>query len=222
MVIYLVLLTQLVGIKSGRYNPVVSFVFLPVLGFVFSALAISRSGILTTGFLVIVSLFSLFSHSGGFKNISLALAFLILLTGVISSSQIDVIGSYFYKFDTKGLELAEREDVIDAYFNSITPFSFFFGPKNLDKISGDITLHNSYLHWHASYGFGSIVIIGYILVFMRRIVFAFPLIFWLTLVLLFRSFSDQILLSEGILMGLPLFMCLAWNDKKLISYSSTL
>lgn len=91
---------------------------------------------------------------------------------------------------------------------------FSLPDDNFISSVGGLTFHNSYIHWHFTYGFGSVLIL---IIVMRSIVKSFMREVYLNLlliVLLVRSFSDQILLSDGILFGLPLFLIITINDRK--------
>lgn len=126
-------------------------------------------------------------------------------------NQFDIINQYFYKFETQGFESEDREYLIYSYINSMSLLDFFIGNRDFPLI--DLTLHNSFLHWHLKYGIGSLFFCIIVIRKMLHLISFNFSIFLILLVILFRSWSDQILVSDGILMGLPFFSALSWQDK---------
>lgn len=217
LVIYMVILTQLIVlIKYGGGN-LITHAILPFGSLIFSVLAIGRGGIISSGLLFIFSVLHLY-----FKNKKMQFNILILFIGIFFVgiwffnlldvlNQFDIINQYLYKFETQGFESEDREYLIYSYINSMSLLDFFIGNRDFPLI--DLTLHNSFLHWHLKYGIGSLF---FCIIVIRKMLhlmsFNFS-IFLILLVILFRSWSDQILVSDGILMGLPFFSALSWQDK---------
>jgi hypothetical protein len=212
LAIYLVILTQLIRLRKCGTASIITHFVLPFCALVLSTAAIGRSGIITSGILFITSLFWLL-HTSKYRIYKFIMLFAVVGgVGFYVFQNIQVGDDYLYKFETKGFDLAEREDVIANYINNISFLEFFIGPVDRDNLYDDITLHNSYLHWHLSYGFGSIIIVLMIFGFISRVMRKYPWIAFTLIIILLRSFSDQILLSDGILMGLPLFLIFQWDD----------
>jgi len=215
VLIYLTTVTICIAYINNKTQEVLINLILPFLCLIFSVIALGRSGIITSFFLFIASIINSLNN---IKNNSVIKWFIFFTSiGIIYfvSENFDIIEStYLYKFDTKGLDLAERGYIIDLYIDNIDIISFIFGPLNVDSIYmyEGITLHNSYLHWHYSYGLGAFIIFFLVLKSTFKS-FKYSTYFNLLLALiLVRSFSDQILLSDGILLGLPLFIILMMND----------
>lgn len=217
LVIYLVILTQLIVLFKYGGGSLITHAILPFGALIFSVLAIGRGGIISCGLLLIFSVNHLI-----FKNRKVNLNVLILLIGIFFVgiwffnildvlNQFDIFNQYLYKFENQGFKSEDREYLIYSYINSLSTLDFFIG--NWDFSLLDLTLHNSYLHWHMKYGLGSLFFCLIILRKMWHLISLNFSIFLILLVVLFRSWSDQILVSDGILFGLPFFTALNWQDK---------
>ena len=223
LILYLTITTICIHrINNNTGFKMIVYFVLPLIGMFFCVLALGRAGILSSILLIASSLLYL-SRDKLNRNKTRIFLLLIAVTliPVIFDNFDQIEASYLYKFQTKGLELDERADVIDLYFDKINVISFIFSVPDVNSIyySEGITLHNSYLHWHFSYGIGAIFI--FILLFKSILVsFRRDLnLNILLVIILMRSFSDQILLSDGILMGFPLFLIIMINDSN--SFLST-
>lgn len=216
--IYLTITTIAVSnLYTKKANLIVHF-GLPLLTVVFSVLALGRSGIISSLLIFLVSSLHLV-NSKGRQNVSKYVFFLILIgLGIFIYQYIDYIeSSFLYKFERKGIDLDERADVITMYLNSMDMYAFFFSYPSLDWIFAvqGITLHNSYLHWHFSFGFGAFIILYLIFRSSISIYKLSKYMCFLLLIIMIRSFSDQVLLSDGILLGLPLILIVMTNDYRI-------
>jgi hypothetical protein len=217
--LYMCLTTLLISHLYNRKTTIAINFILPSLTLMFSVFALGRSGIISSIILLIVSVI-FFLNDKGKGNLIKYLFFLILIViAIIVYKNIDFIeSSFLYKFERKGLDLDERGDVINMYIENLDLFSFAFSFPTLDfiyTIQG-ITLHNSYLHWHYSFGLGAFIILFLIVRAGINIYKSSKYLCLLLIIIMVRSFSDQVLLSDGILMGLPLMLLLMMNDYNLI------
>jgi len=217
VLIYLTITTICIARINSKVPTLLVYFVLPLLCVAFSVIALGRSGIISSLMLFFASIFYLIKDK---KNKSKIRAFLVVISlGMIYlvSEKYDAIeANYLYKFQTKALELDERGDVINLYTDKIDFLSSIFSVPDINFIAAleGITLHNSYLHWHFSYGLGAFLIFILILQSIFKSIKQEVYLNLLLVIILVRSFSDQILLSDGILLGLPLLMIIAINDHK--------
>ena len=215
--IYLTITTILVSNLFTKETKLAIYFGLPLMTVVFSVLALGRSGIISSILILIVSSLH-FINSKGRQHLSKYFFLLIVLgLGIFVYQYIDFIeSSFLYKFERKGIELDERGDVISMYLNNLDLYTFLFSYESLDWIFTvqGITLHNSYLHWHFSFGFGAFIILFLILKSGASTYKTSKYLAFLLGIILIRSFSDQVLLSDGILLGFPLILLIMINDYK--------
>jgi hypothetical protein len=208
--------------RNDAYSKLQLFVLLPLLALIFSTLAIGRSGILSTFILFFGSTFLFMKHSNRISKFQkrFVLVSVILVFAYVLSSSLDyLMEAFLYKFEDRGVDLEGRGTVIKDYLSGLTFRTLFFSYESLDFIFSqrNLTLHNSFLNWHYSYGFvGVIILFKTILILFKslRSQLYFSLILF---IICLRSFTDQVLFSDGILLGFPFLyaiLCIDFNLKE--------
>jgi hypothetical protein len=215
LVLYLTIVTICVSHIYENKDNIIIHLFFPLMTLIISVLALGRSGIITSVLLLLICLSHILIKQK--KNIFslISVVFIISAASYYFVQNLDYIqNSFLYKFETKGMGLDERAVVLDLYLNKIDIVSFFYSLPNLDFIfsTQGISLHNSYLNWHYSYGFGAIILVIIILFTLIKLFLKDRFLSFILTTILFRSFSDQVLLSDGILLGLPFMLIFAIYD----------
>lgn len=214
LAIYLALMVLLISkVRDGKVSK--GYILsVPIGALIISVMAVGRSGILSSLLLYTVCMLSS-SQNRKFKSALVLNICAMAVLGYFVSVNFDYLFDMFlYKFDTKQLDLDGRDSVFNAYFQSLDTLAVIFSYSDLSFLmtTYGLTLHNSYLHWHYSYGIGIILLAAIIL----RSLFDFArtdlFLCGLLIVILARSFSDQVLLSDGILLGLPLILLIAQSE----------
>lgn len=215
LLMYLTITSSCVALINTRVPNFLVHLLLPLLCMIFTILALGRAGIITALLLFFVN--TLYYFDGIKKNGWKILIFLFLLSiALFTSDRFDSIQSnYLYKFERKGFDLDERGDIINLYLEKLDFLSSIFSLPDYSfmRAVGGLTFHNSFIHWHYTYGFGSFLILFLVI---HSIFKSFRREIYLNLLLvlvLVRSFTDQVLLSDGILLGLPFFLIIAINDR---------
>lgn len=105
-----------------------------------------------------------------------------------------------------GTASPEREFVWTTYVEHQDLATFFFGlnPRLFQQQVG-LTLHNSYLALHASYGIAAIIVV-LASVILLPLTLRKPLVTVILFTILFRGMTDVVLLADGLMLGTPFFM----------------
>jgi len=208
VVMYTVLVPFLIAKLRPKEDWKTELLFLSMGALALSVFALGRSGILACLMLVGVNVYN------GLRGARRVFSVGVILIVVSFASywvyvNLDSISSVFlYKFETRGFESQERSMIIKNYFDRLDAYSLLFSYPDITRfltVHG-ITLHNSYLHWHFSYGIGAVLVLNVIVGAAYKLLSAQVDVFVVLIVLMMRSYTDQILLTEGVLLGLPLML----------------
>ena len=170
-----------------------------------------RSGIMSSGILLLGSIW--------LKNKKIFFATIITLFIVLSPYLELILSLYFNEFYLEGFDNNSRNWVLNTYINNMNFFDFFIGVdyQIIEKIT-TISLHNSFLSIHSTYGIGLFFILGMLLLnFIRSINHLSWILF--TIVILLRSYTDSVLITNGLMFGSLLFFLsneMFYLNKKLI------
>ncbi|MDA7537420.1 hypothetical protein N9292_02730 [Akkermansiaceae bacterium] len=217
LALYLAMIPLIQSIINGEEKNLIVNIILPIGALIFSIIAIGRSGIVVSGIYLVGNLYLYFINHR-LRGIMLPT---ISVIGVFVFNQayplMELVRfDYLYKFQTKGLILDARLDLITYYISLIDFRTLIFSTPDLQlRERMGMTLHNSYLSWHYQFGFFAFIILAITLKVCFFTVLRYKYLALLLVVILVRSFSDQILLTDGILFGLPfiLSVTLAENYK---------
>jgi len=202
-------------INKGGVNLILNIIF-PMLALSFSIIAIGRSGIIvsTIFFLGNLTLY-VRNHKHKFMILSIFIIFFAFSFSKLYSFIDFITNDYLFKLINKGATSEVRKDIVDYYFSKINFRTLLFSIDNLDldKQMG-VTLHNSYLSWHYKYGFFSFVIFYMTILTFFKSLKTDKVLSIILIVILIRSFTDLILLTEGILFGFPFILALLLVDYK--------
>lgn len=202
-------------INKGGVNLILNIIF-PLLALCFSLIAIGRSGIIVSTIFFLGNLTLYFrDHKHKFMILSIFIIFFAFLSSKLYSYIDFITNEYLFKLINKGTTSDVRKDIVDYYFSKINFRTLLFSIDNLDldKKMG-VTLHNSYLSWHYKYGFFSFVIFYITILSFFKSLKRDKVLSIILIVILIRSFTDLILLTEGILFGFPFILALLLVDYK--------
>lgn len=216
LVLYISIMPLLIHKLNNGGTHLIINIILPILAFTFSLFAIGRSGIMVSGIYLLGNMYLyLINHKNKYKILLMVLIVLYIMSNEIMNYFEILNNDYLYKINNRGLQLEARQDIIDYYFSKINFITIFFSIDNLELSEKlGLTLHNSYLSWHFRFGFFSFIILYISLKSLFQSLKANKSIALILLVILIRSFTDQILLTEGILLGLPFILSLTIDNYK--------
>jgi hypothetical protein len=207
-IISVIMLIQasLIYLESNQQS--VNFTYLPaLLSFLISIWAMGRSGILSSGLLLIGVLIATLTLENRKRNVIVTIMILIgIFFMFIQDINVKIISNFvtnynlfFRNFERIGLESNARDYIRIEYISQITSSIkyFVFGlPIETNSIfsSFNYNLHNSYLRLHANYGIGGFLLI--IIPIVSLIISSFSqkemLLVFITLAFLTRVFTDTI------------------------------
>ncbi len=218
LALYITIVPLLIHLLNNGKASLLLYIVLPFLCFMLSVFAVGRSGIVTSFLLLGGNIFLYYkNHKHKFKILLLYSSFIILIFYFLLPNFQFFLDSYLYKFTTREFALEDREDIIELYLNKMDFLTSFFSINSLEMISkNDLTLHNSYLHWHFAFGVFGLFILFISLKSLVKLFKINKIYFLILAVVLLRSFTDQILFSEGILLGLPFLLIISLIDFKFV------
>lgn len=211
LLIYTTIIPILLNELNTRKSNLTVNVIFPLLSLALSITAVGRSGILSSAVLFSGSIYYYLTNTERFRY--LLYPFFILLFSsfyFLLLPYIDFINdSYLYKFNNRGIQLESRQEIINFYISQIDLKSFIFSFDNIKQVQYlGLTFHNSFIHWHFSYGIFSVFLFLLTIRSFIKLIRHNIYLSILFLVIILRSFTDQILYSDGILIGLPFILIL--------------
>lgn len=190
-------------LNLGKYSlvPAISCFLLCLFSF-------GRSGMIASfllmAFLLLFKIFRLLRSQNTLIKLGFAVLFSLTLYSFLYFYQLAENVDAFRTFEDRALDSAERSYILSSYLNYIfeSPLSFLLGNHSdffLNTIG--IDPHNSYLAWHNYLGMSSFILIIYCFYTLVRLL-RFNIIFASLLLTIFlRSFTDDVLLTDGVFFG---------------------
>ena len=216
LVLYISIVPSLIYQLSNRGAHLILNIIFPTIALSLSIIAIGRSGIIVSSIYFLGNIY-FYLNNYKYKYAS----FLIISLGLLIfsyelKSSFELINDvYLYKINNRGVKLESRQEIIDYYLSKLNFFTLIFSLESLNlKEKMDLTLHNSYLCWHFKYGFFSFLILYISLRSFFKSLLRNKKLALILIVILTRSFTDQILLTEGILLGFPFILSLIMVNTK--------
>lgn len=173
-----------------------------ILIFIICVMANGRSGIASSVFLLIFL---------GLKYNLKKMIPLLCISLILTIYFLDfILNNIFREFAFEGAKSFERLFIMYEYFDRIDLATFFTGIpyQSFDNLkSYNLAFHNSYISIHSEYGIGLLFLLAVILALLitskERYFYGIILV-----VILFRSYTDSILITNGLFMGALLFYVL--------------
>lgn len=175
-------------------------------------LSTGRSAILASS--LMVSLIYLVDYISG-RRLFRAIIVIVIAAVLVSEYLLDFIMFYTIKFQEQGFTEQGRFIIFDLFVKKVVEWdSLIFGVDySRLYVEQNLTIHNSYLSMHSRFGIG--VVLFFIIAFkaLVRSFRYYKIGLVILLPLLFRSFTDTILISDGFLMG-PLFFAIVFSAER--------
>lgn len=210
--IYLILVEQSRNSISISMIFAVSFVYIAyhqankliplwpaIITFIVSVQAIGRSGIISTGLLLIgIILLRIIKMRNLFKKLLTTIIIIIIIYYVFFFNYDFLSHNYFYYLESNKFESEGREEIWSYYFNQIenNPLYFIFGTTNEDSYminKWNNNYHNSFISLHSRIGIFAIPVMVAMVASLFRYWSNNKLYFLLLLVFSVRSFSDEVI-----------------------------
>lgn len=214
--IYIASLYYISSVSDGRRITLIPAVIV----FLICLAAIGRSGIISSALLLLSIAFALLRSKSSLAFQVALLGggiFLLLNAGIIIETVSEGVDGMLVQFERKGFESLARQFILIEYWDRLDFYTMIFGvdPRAISfaySAREGMTLHNSYLAMHSTYGFGFFIII-----------FVIGLAFWnhlknrlwlaiLMLVILTRSSTDTVLLTSGLFFGVIIMYAVVYYD----------
>lgn len=163
-----------------------------------SLYATGRSGILSS----LLLLFFVVSTQYSSRKYVFHLAIVLVVLSFFSEElylfwQLGVL-----KFSNQGFTEDGRVIVYDFFIKNINFTSLLFGMDYSSLIvSESLTTHSSYLSLHSRFGIGILLVFYQILFIIRRSIAQERIYFFILMVILLRSLTDSLLISDGYMFG---------------------
>lgn len=197
-----ILIMNIITIYMVKFRQKETITILPAfIGFFLSIMAIGRSGIVTSGFLLVLVLWLKWRH---FSVLKKAVSFLALITPILAimflkwGAILNILEnmSVFEKFTNGGLDSPSRDIIKEAYLSNINSFTFFVGYNYADNYwfqHYGLNPHNSYIRLHYFSGILFFVIILLLLMSLLKLVKKNIFFAGMLAVILIRSWTDSVI-----------------------------
>lgn len=166
-----------------------------IMTFIVCVWAIGRSGIISSGLLLIGIIFlKIIQMRKLLFKLAIVFSILLFLLFIMLNIE-DIISNYFPYFKLAGTDLTGREEIWNHYFNQIkNPMYFVFGGE-LDSymMKWDYNYHNSFITLHYQIGIFAIPVMVAIVISLFRYLLNNKLYFLLLLVLILRINTDYLM-----------------------------
>lgn len=162
--------------------------------------ATGRSGIISSSLLVFSVIIIEYSKPRHIFIIGLSVFIALFM---FSNYVIEFWKAGTIKFYEQGFSEEGRLTILNFFLNNINLKSIIFGVdfKNL-FIYEDLTTHNSFLSLHSRFGLGILLIISQIFFIIRKSITQNKLYTLIIIIILIRSTTDSILISDGFMFGI--------------------
>jgi hypothetical protein len=198
----IILIMNLITIYVVKFRQKEVISILPAfIGFFLSILAVGRSGIITTLFVLLLVLWFNWKGLPRFKkifSIAIFLAPLILLV-FLKWDLINTIFNnmeVFEKFSNSGVASPSRDIIKRAYFSNINSVTFFTGYNYAENYwfqHYGLNPHNSYIRLHYFSGFAFFIIMPILFISLIKLIKKNLFFSGLLLAVLLRSYTDSVL-----------------------------
>jgi hypothetical protein len=196
-------------IKTQKYSilPAISCLLL-------STFSVGRSGMLSSFILVLFLTLlkyqnQIFHNKNFYIKLSYFLSSFLLTYGLYSLFSYAEKEGYFSRFEERGLESQARQLIIYSYIENIDGLSFILGnTSGFFQENTGLSAHISYLGLHNHFGVASILLIAYICYTLIQYYKFNKYYMSLLTVILIRSFTDDVLMSGGVMFGILLVILL--------------